>query len=409
VTLRDYQARAVEVCEAATEPVLVVSPTGSGKGHMIAELARRAPTLVLAHREEIVRDLAQRVGHARTLVAGRWEGPATAPVTVALVQSLDAGAVTLPGLGRIVTDEAHHAVASTYRALYARHPGARHAGFSATPSRGDGRGLGDVYARLHVAATPRELLERGLLAPVTVLAPPTAGVALADDAARAYERYGDGRRAVVFVATVHEAEQLAARWPVPCGVVTGETRDRAELLARFAAGDLRTLINVYVLTEGTDVPEAEVCVLARGCTSAATYLQIVGRVLRPLPGKRALLVDLRGAVHVHGLPHDDRTWSLSGTTGRAAVSVETLRTCRECWYVYRGAVCPACGAAPPAPKPPVVSVRPLREVVSVDPGRRAALLRGLCRKHSNPAQVRVIYWRMTGAWPTAEDLRNARG
>lgn len=414
IALRDYQLAAVRAVDRAIvggeRSLLVVAPTGAGKGHIIAHLARRARSLVLVHRAEIVRDLAARCAPAsvRTLIAGTYDGPADATVTVALVQSLHAGSVEIPGLEMIVTDEAHHAVADTYRALYARHPLAFHVGLTATPSRSDGVGLGDVFDSLYVAARPSELLARGLLAPIRVLAPDSASATLADHAAAAYTRHAAGRSAIVFVRTVAEAHALADAWPEHAVAITGDSVGRAGAIDRFRRREVRALINVYVLTEGTDLPEAEVCILARGCTSAATYLQIVGRVLRPLPGKHAMLIDLRGVVHTHGLPHDDREWSLAGRTGSARASALAMRTCRACWYVYRGDVCPECQTAAPPPPPSRVSVRALGEVRTVSREDQGAYLRALVRRFPNPAQARVIFWRKTGAWPTREQMERAR-
>ena len=414
MSLRDYQIRAVDAVDRAqlegTRSLLIVAPTGAGKGHVIAHLARRQRSLVLVHREEIVRDLARRCAPAsvRTLIAGDYDGPADAQVTVALVQSLHAADVVIPGLELIITDEAHHAVASTYRALYARHPDAIHVGLTATPARSDGVGLGDVYEEIHVAARPSELLERGLLAPISVLAPDSPSDSLADHAAAAYQRHADGRQAIVFVRTVGEARALAAEWPAPAAAITGSSRGRTESIEAFRRGELRALINVYVLTEGTDLPEAEVCVLARGCTSAATYLQIVGRVLRPLPGKRALLIDLRGVVHTHGLPHDDREYSLTGARGVGrATSALALRTCLSCWHVYRGDACPECGTAAPPPPPSRVVQRELRAVSYVDPRQHEGLLRALVRRFPNPQQARIVFFKKTGRWASKQEMSHA--
>ena len=128
------------------------------------------------------------------------------------------------------------------------------------------------------------------------------------------------------------------------------TATRDARLEAFASGDLDVITNVFVLTEGWDAPRAEICMLARGCTSTGTYLQMVGRVLRPSPGKSsARLIDLRGAVHDHGLPDEGRTFSLEGRaiSGGAA----PVKTCPTCSLVVALAIqtCPGCGFAfPPA-------------------------------------------------------------
>lgn len=307
VMLRDYQARAVRDVDAAwmtSRSVLLVLPTGAGKGTIAAhvlheETERGGRPLLLVHREEIVRDVARRIGgdDVATLVGGRLEGPDGARILCASVQSLaSTGLDWRPTL--LLTDEAHHAVASTYRSLYARHPDARHLGLTATPMRRDKTALGDVYDELVTGPSAAELRDAGYLVPCAVVAPAAFGSLLADDPARAWAKWAIGRQGIVFAAGVDEAERLASVWPEPAAVIHGNTRDRAEILTKFRAGEVRTLINVFVLTEGTDLPSAEVCVIARGCESPATYLQMVGRVLRPSDGKRrALLLDLKGVVH----------------------------------------------------------------------------------------------------------------
>jgi hypothetical protein len=105
------------------------------------------------------------------------------------------------------------------------------------------------------------------------------------------------------------------------------------------------LINVFVLTEGFDAPATEVCIIARGCTHTGTYLQMVGRVLRPAPGKTAaILIDLAGVSWSHGLPTEDRAYSLDGK--KPISSSGTLKVCPACGGCYApdGArECPFCG------------------------------------------------------------------
>jgi superfamily II DNA or RNA helicase len=122
--------------------------------------------------------------------------------------------------------------------------------------------------------------------------------------------------------------------------------DRVEALDAFARGAVEVLANVFVLTEGWDCPRAEVCILARGCDHVGTFLQMVGRVLRPHPGKvRALLIDLRGVVHKHGCPDELRQFSLEGRAISGAAPTKDcpqcgaevalgVRLCEECRYEF---------------------------------------------------------------------------
>jgi superfamily II DNA or RNA helicase len=130
---------------------------------------------------------------------------------------------------------------------------------------------------------------------------------------------------------------------------------RDATVAGFAAGTLQVLVTVDVVSEGFDIPAAGCAILLRPTQSLGLYIQQVGRVLRPAPGKtHAVVLDHVGNVHRHGFPDDHREWTLAdrerraGSTGQPAPSV---RTCPECFAAFKPApVCPICGAycAPPA-------------------------------------------------------------
>ena len=410
--LRDYQLRAVRDVDAAwmtSRSVLLVLPTGAGKGTIAAhvlheETERGGRPLLLVHREEIVRDVARRIGgdDVATLVGGKLEGPEGARILCASVQSLaSTGLDWRPTL--LLTDEAHHAVAASYRSLYERHPGVRHLGLTATPMRRDRTALGDVFDELVTGPSPAELRDDGFLVPCDVVAPAAYGSLLADDPARAWSRWCTGRQGIVFASGVNEAERLAAACPEPAAALHGGTRDRAAILDRFRSGELRTLVNVFVLTEGTDLPAAEVCVIARGCDSPATYLQMVGRVLRPSPGKTsALLLDLRGVVHAHGLPYDAREYSLTGKAISRPKDVLSLTTCKACFTVFRSGplTCAMCGANQPRPKAPRVKSRDLfANPALVTDGAKHAHWLAIRAKFPNPKQAFVIFRNRYGHAP----------
>lgn len=269
----------------------------------------------------------------------------------------------------------HHYVADEWQKFHAAYAGVFTIGLTATPERMDGRPLGDMFDGLVVGAHYSELLAGGHLVPCTTYAPETgeklaSGVAL--DPVDAYLKFAGGERGFLFTNRVDTAELLAKRFcevGVPAAAISERTPkgDRARIMAEFKAGDLRLLTNVAVLTEGVDVPDAAVCVLASPCSHQGGFLQKVGRVLRPAPGKtHARLIDLVGAVFSHGLPTEDRAYNLDGDEGisREADAIPALSTCQACGCVYpAGRKCPACGFAP-AYEPPTVVVHniALREV-----------------------------------------------
>lgn len=418
ISLRDYQVRAVDAAEEAflhgARSVLVVAPTGAGKGtiaawRLQAEVARGGRVLFLVHREEIVSDVASRLlrggcTDVATRAGGRLVGAPDARVQVCSVQTLTARPDARPAATLLVTDEAHHAVASTYRALYQAYPGVPHLGLTATPERTDRTALGDVFDQLVTVATVRELTSAGWLVPCDVIAPARGTDALACSPAEALARYAPRGRALVFCGTKAEAAELAAQHGGAC--VIGETRDRGDVIRAFRRGEIPFLTTVQVLTEGVDVPEAEVVILARGCSSVGMFMQITGRVLRPCAGKtRALLVDLRGAVHTHGLPDDDREFSLSGRAiGKP--KGDPVRQCASCGRVARSwpGACPRCGAeAPPMPRQRV-KPEAMAAVSSVagTAERRAyfdALVAQMFRSGYRPGWVGIRFKARYGHWP----------
>lgn len=363
--LRPIQEAAIEGLRArvarGARRVLMVAPTGFGKTIVIAAVARGhldcvadARVMVVVHRRELVRQTAAKLRAAGIerigILQSDTDTAEDARVVVASVQTLVSRG-TRPRATMVIWDEAHHCPTATFRKIYVAYPDALHIGATATPMRADGKPLGDMFEAMVEGATVRQLTAAGLLVPSEVLAPGDLKASLSMHPVEAYQKHAPGRAAVVFATSVAHARELAEQY-VSAGIraacVDGETEHeiRDDVLARFEAGELDVITNCFVLTEGWDSPRAEVCILARAPEHVGTFLQMVGRVLRPREGKRiATVIDLRGCVHLNGLPDEDRRWSL---TGRACLRTETmvaLRRCTECLAVFRPAKrCPRCGA-----------------------------------------------------------------
>jgi superfamily II DNA or RNA helicase len=359
--LRDYQQRAVAAVRAAVaRRVCLVMPTGAGKTITAAACVEGLDALWLVHRRELARQ---------------------APGRSVTIQQLVASGER-PRCDVLIVDECHHvaAAAPEWHAVVEHYP--RILGLTATPQRGDGSPLGDVFQRLIVGATYSELITAGYLVPAKVYRPAEAieGGGLAQKPAAAWEQFAGQAQGFAYFSRVDFAESFASTMgPLLCGVISGETPtdERDHLLDRFRRGELRCLSNVYVLTEGIDVPEASVCMIARGCDHASTYLQMVGRVLRPAPGKaHATVIDLAGASHVHGLPTEDREYSLDGRAIKC--KIEALRVCPACGLTQVAGPdhCTGCGFVWPvkAPRPPGIWNVPLSEAVATT-AKEAGVLR----------------------------------
>lgn len=373
--LRDYQVAAMNACHdayaAGARSVLLVMATGAGKTATAAEIMAQTAagghrTAFCVHRSEVVLDTAARLRRAglRTGVymAGHEADPG-APVLVCSVQTIDARTMP-PGVQLLVLDEAHHAPAQTYVSLRAQCPDAWVLGLTATPARADGAALGDAFDVLVQGPTPAELTALGHLAPCdAIVAPASVREGLAMDEAAAVAMYCGEQQTLVFVGTVPRAKELAGRTPDAAALYGGmPASERARILAAFRVGAIRTIYNVFILTEGTDLPMASRVVLGRNCGHVGMYLQIVGRVLRTdpaHPGKRALIVDLADNVRTHGMPTDPREFSLEGDAIRAKVA--SPRLCQPCGAVRRlaDAACWRCETPYPAPAPPKVRAESL--------------------------------------------------
>jgi superfamily II DNA or RNA helicase len=187
-TLRPYQISVIEELEAAIAAakrrILIVAPTGSGKTVKAAEIIARTvrkggKVLVLAHRREIVAQTCRKlhdVGVEHGVVQAGFPTRPGEPVQVASIQTLHARAVRsrrfeLPPADLVVVDEAHHAPAKTYRKLLDLYPHAVVIGLTATPCRGDGRGLGDLFEELIECPSVGELTKLGYLVPAQFYAP----------------------------------------------------------------------------------------------------------------------------------------------------------------------------------------------------------------------------------------------
>jgi DNA repair protein RadD len=383
LTLRPYQARCVgaarKLVAAGRRSLCIVAPTGSGKtviGVAIAAsaLQRNGRVLWIAHRRELLdQTLASltRAGvhHVSVLRADDDRYDPSAPVVLASIQTLVARG-DRPPARVVIPDECHHFVRNVWGAVAGSYSESFIVGLTATPERADGSPLGDIFDGLVVAATYSELIDAGHLVPCEIIRPPQRlSGEIAQDPANAYVQYGGGRPAVIFCGSVPFAHDVARRLP-RAAVVDGTTAERLrdERLAAFASGDIDVLTNCFVLTEGWDAPRAKVCVLARGCAHASTYMQIGGRILRPYPGETAaLLIDLTGASLAHGFPTEDRDYSLEGRAIKRKASPGDW-VCPKCDHVQRAIPasreCPACGYRLPAPSLPEVVNAPMRAVVA---------------------------------------------
>ena len=359
--------------------ICVVAPTGFGKTVLLADIVRthleKVPSgrvLVLVHRSELIEQTANKLRDAglvdvASIGAGAGER-AEAVIQIASIQTL-INRPALPPASLLIIDECHHYSAAQWSKVARAYEKSLSIGFTATPERQDGKPLGDIFDCLVVAAQSKQLMDMGLLVECAVYGANMATKALSSEPVEAYARWGHGRPAVVFCSNVKLARAYADQFTaagIKATAIWGDmdSDNRRDGLAAFQRGDVQVLTNVQVLTEGWDAPRAEVCILARKVGHAGGYLQMIGRVLRPMDGKSlARLIDLHGSFYKHGLPEAERSFSLEG---RAIMSGKApVKNCPTC-----GAVVPIstrvceCGYEWPASEC-VVKERPLSRVNQV--------------------------------------------
>ncbi len=414
IQLRPYQKSVVrEVSQhyqAGVKSVLLQKPTGSGKTRTAAFIVEKYTStgrqvLWVVHREELLLQAAmvyaeQGIPHRLICAAsteravkvaefkefGKSFVDPTAVLIIASVQTIVRRLDKLPWLDpvQIVADESHLSLAKTWLDVIGHWPNARLLGLTATPCRLDNkpfaRSQGGIYDEIVIGPRIADLIEMGNLAQYKVYAPPVhlkegvkIGIKGGDfdthdleeeldspfvygDVLSHYKKLSHGKPAIAFCPTVASAKKFADYF-VDGGyraiALDGETDDmlRRDSLKKLAAGEIDVIFSVAILIEGTDIPYATTAIWLRRSKSLSMYLQGTGRVLRPHPMKEhAIIIDCVGIVAIHGLPCEDREWSLyneeKSTKRKKPDDEEDVKvmTCGKCFSMFKPApVCPACG------------------------------------------------------------------
>jgi DNA repair protein RadD len=386
LTLRPYQSAIIDrlrVSLRSHRAVLLQLPTGGGKTVLTAAMIGAAAAKghrchFHVHRQELIDQTidtfkASDIPHG-VIAAGYAPNPFQ-PVQIASIDTLRhrLGRVRKPTL--CVWDEAHHLGAKGWRRIMDAWPDAVHVGLTATPERLDGKGLDECFDAMVQGPTTAELIAAGFLSPYRLFAPSRpdlSGVAtragdyasdqaaaamdkptITGDAIQHYLRLARDRRAVAFCVSVQHSQHVAAEFRA-AGVVAwhidGKTEraERRQAIDAFRRGEIKVLTNVGLVSEGFDLDSIEGIIALHPTQSLALWLQQVGRALRPMAGKtHALILDHAGNTMRHGLPDDEREWSLQGRAGQRGGGgdrSDAIRQCKYCYRVFKPApVCPSCG------------------------------------------------------------------
>lgn len=387
IVLRPYQIEAIDAVREAIlaghKRILLVIATGGGKTTVASEIITKTvekggKALFIAHRRELVDQAKNRLAqfgvYAGVIMAGTLPSRPK-PVNVASVPTLTRRHDRRPKANVLIVDEAHHSTAMGFRRLIEAYveDGAYVIGLTATPYRTDDRPLGDIYDAIVAPISLKMLTEEGHLVPARYFGPK---VELGDikvskgdydttesynaynkrelyaNTVGNYQRFAHGTKAICFnINVAHSLETVAFFRAAGYRAehVDGETpaMERSRTLDAFRRGEIDVLCNVNILTEGFDLPAIETVILNRPTKSRGLYMQMVGRGLRPAPGKVwCTVIDQGNNVRAFGPVENEPEPVLQQPPKREKVQgVAPVKDCPQCETLVHlsATVCSNCG------------------------------------------------------------------
>ena len=365
----------------ARRNTLGVAPTGAGKTIMLSAVTGEsikdsdAKVCILAHRDELTAQNRAKfervVPNVGTSVVDAYEKSWGGQVTFAMVPTLarSSNLDGMPRLDLLVIDEAHHAVAASYRRIIDRvrdaNPDARVFGVTATPNRGDRKGLREVFDNVADQISLGELIASGHLVPprtfvidvgvqdelksvrktssdfdMSEVANIMDRAPVTEEVIRHWKEKAGDRQTVIFCSTVEHAAHVRDAFQaagISAALIHGEmpSETRKSVLADYAGGKIRVIVNVAVLTEGWDHPPTSCVVLLRPSSYKSTMIQMVGRGLRTVDPE-----EFPGVVKTDCIVLDFGTSSLIHGTLEQDVDLDGKTSCGEA----PTKACPSCGA-----------------------------------------------------------------
>ena len=353
IKLFDYQEDMKERIEKALRlhrSVMAQMPTGTGKTYLLTAVIDSfvsnnpmEKVWIVAHRRELVSQIDETVRKFHSYSTSN---------TSSLLSSVKAMSIQwlmrhydeieeVPGM--IVIDEAHHALAKTYKEMWERFPKARFLGLTATPCRLNGKGFTDLFDVLVQSWGIPEFISKGRLATYDFVSIKSDGMTqrLIDSLQkrgadgdyqnkemdmllnkkpsierlyRSLEEFGKDRKGIVYAINISHAQKITKLYQengVKAIAIDSKTpaTERQQDIEAFKKGDIQVLVNVDIFSEGFDCPDVEFVQLARPTLSLAKYLQMVGRGLRVAKGKKnCMIIDNVGLYRVFGLPSQVWNW-----------------------------------------------------------------------------------------------------
>ncbi|MEE6637536.1 DEAD/DEAH box helicase [Limosilactobacillus pontis] len=377
--LRNYQRETIDKVYQSLRTghhrIIVQQPPRTGKTIIMSEIARRTTlknnhVLFLVHRKEVLE---------QAISTFKQQEVNMNLATMGMVQSLTRHVDTLPEPSLIFIDEAHHALAQSYRQIIDAFPNAYILYFTATPIRTGHDQLDQITDDIIVGKSIKWLTEHHFLAPFhyyglgdidrSKLRKSNGDYSSQsmDEAinhqiyghiVQQYQRLANGKQAVVYCHSIESAKKVTEQFSkvgISAAEIDGNTDSqvRDELVQKFRDQRLTILANVNLFTEGVDLPNVDCVIMARPTSSLALYLQFSMRCLNPRKGKTAIIIDHVDNFLTFGLPNSDRDWRQAIQTRdkrkkKLNVGGPAICQCKYCFGIFyraemQGNCCPLCG------------------------------------------------------------------
>ena len=369
--LRDYQQ---ETMRTGHHRIIVQQPPRTGKTIIMSEIARRTTlknnhVLFLVHRKEVLE---------QAISTFKQQEVNMNLATMGMVQSLTRHVDALPEPSLIFIDEAHHALAQSYRRIIDTFPNAYILYFTATPIRTGHDQLDQIADDIVTGKSIKWLTDNHFLAPFHYYglgdidrsklrksngdySSESMDQAISHEIyghiVEQYQRLAKGKQAVVYCHSIESAKKITQQFEqVGITEIDGNTEVslRDELVQKFRDQKLTILANVNLFTEGVDLPNVDCVIMARPTSSLALYLQFSMRCLNPRKGKTAIIIDHVDNFLTFGLPNNDRDWSEAIVTKdkrKAKASTDNGPAIAQCNYCFgtfyrdqaKDNCCPLCG------------------------------------------------------------------
>ena len=353
IKLFDYQEDMKERIEKALRlhrSVMAQMPTGTGKTYLLTAVIDSfvsnnpmEKVWIVAHRRELVSQIDETLRKFHSYSASNTSSLLSSVKAMSIQWLMRHYDETEEEPGMIVIDEAHHALAKTYKEMWERFPKAKFLGLTATPCRLNGKGFTDLFDVLVQSWDVPEFISKGRLATYDFVSIKSDGVTqrLIDSLQkrgadgdyqnkemdmllnkklsierlyRSLEEFGKDRKGIVYAINISHAQKITKLYQengVKAIAIDSKTpaAERQQDIEAFKKGDIQVLVNVDIFSEGFDCPDVEFVQLARPTLSLAKYLQMVGRGLRVAKGKKnCVIIDNVGLYRVFGLPSQVWNW-----------------------------------------------------------------------------------------------------